>query len=82
MHHGGGFSRPDVEVLLPVSPTSCIHILPNVQRSQPVPLPTVDEVNVAQAAFAYRDCFANMFKIEIDDLVQEYISTARIGENR
>lgn len=81
VHLGGGFHRADVEILLPVSPTSCIHILPEVERFQQPILPTVDEVNFAQAAFAYRDCFANMYKHEIDDLVQKYISTARIGDN-
>ena len=44
-------------------------------------MPTVDNVNIAQAAFAYRDCFANNYMPEIDVLVQRYISTARIGED-
>ncbi len=81
VYHGGGFQKPNVEVLLPVSPTSCIHILPKVQRTQQPVLPTVDEVNIAQAAFAYRDCFANIYRREIDVLVQQHISTARIGDN-
>jgi hypothetical protein len=81
IYHGGGFHRPNVEILLPVSPTSCLHILPAVERTQPVIVPTVDQVNIAQVAFAYRDCFANIYAPEIDALVQQYISTARIGEN-
>jgi len=81
IYHGGGFQRPNVEVLLPVSSTSCLHVLPAVARAQPVIVPTVDEVNIAQAAFAYRYCFAAIYTPEIDALVQRYISTARIGEN-
>lgn len=81
VHHGGGFQTPNVEVSLPVSPTSCMHILPRVQRTQKPITPTVDEINIAQAAFAYRDCFANIYKPEIDALVQAHISTSRIGDN-
>lgn len=80
-HHGGGFHRPNVEVLLPVSPTECLHILPDVERTRPVAPPTPNEVNIAQAAFAYRDCFANLYSGEINALVQNYISTVRIGDN-
>lgn len=81
LHHGGGFHRPNIEVILPVSPTACLHILPDVERVRRAVPPTLEEVNIAQAAFAYRDCFANVFKAEIDALVQRYISSVRIGDN-
>jgi hypothetical protein len=80
-HHGGGFQRSNIEVLLPVSPTACLHILPEVERTQRVVSPTIDEVNIAQAAFAYRDCFGSTDSAGIDALVQQHISTARIGDN-
>ncbi|WP_263417867.1 DUF4238 domain-containing protein [Terriglobus albidus] len=81
LYHGGGFWRRNIEVFLPVSPTTCLHILPNVERTL-VPLePTVDEINIAQAAFAYKECFANIGKDDIDVLVKKFISTSRIGEN-
>jgi len=81
IHHGGGFWRQNIEVLLPVSPSACLHILPDVERNVPVTIPSVDEVNIAQAAFAYRDCFTNVKNGAIDALVQREISTARIGHN-
>jgi Protein of unknown function (DUF4238) len=79
--HGGGFSRANVEVFLPLSPLACLHILPAVGRTNQVVQPTVKEVNTAQAAFAYRSCFANQYSAEIDEIVQTHVSTARIGEN-
>jgi|SRR5208282_158183 hypothetical protein len=79
--HGVGFWEPNVEVFLPVSPLTCLHILPKVQRTRAVVEPHVREVNTAQAAFAHHACLANQNKSEIDDLVQHYISTARLGEN-
>jgi hypothetical protein len=79
--HGIGFEEPNVEILLPVSPLTCLHILPRVQRTRPVVAPQVEEVNIAQAKFAHRGCFANQNKTEIDNVVQRHISTAKLGEN-
>ncbi len=79
--HGVGFWEPNVEVFLPVSPLTCLHILPKVQRTRAVVEPHVGEVNTAQAAFAYHTCFANQSKSEIDNIVQHSISTAILGEN-
>jgi hypothetical protein len=81
IHHGGGFEGANVEVLLPVSPMSCLHILPDVERTLPIVRPTAEEVNIGQAAFAYRDCFADRQSSAIDALVQQHVSTARIGSN-
>lgn len=77
--YGVGFSEPDVEIVLPISPLTCWHILPKVQRTRPVLAPTVREVNIAQAAFATRCCFSNIQDCAIDDLVQSHISTAKLG---
>jgi hypothetical protein len=78
-HYGVGFSEPDVEVVLPVSPLTCWHILPKVQRTRHVKIPTVREVNFAQAAFATRSCFSNIESSAIDDLVQSHVSKAKLG---
>jgi len=52
LRYGIGFARPNVEVVFPVSPTACIHILPAVNRtSQPI-IPSTQDINKAQAAFA------------------------------
>ncbi len=79
--HGVGFREPNAEVLLPVSPLTCLYILPKVDRTRKVVQPQVVEINTAQAAFAYQACYADRNKPEIDDLVQRSISTAKIGEN-
>jgi Protein of unknown function (DUF4238) len=68
--HGSGFERPDVEVVLPLAPVTCLHIAPDVPRSRPMVRPTVQEVNVAQATFACKACYANLRSGEIDELVQ------------
>jgi hypothetical protein len=47
-----------VEVFLPMSPATCLHILPKVRRSREIASPTIAEINIAQAAFAYNACFA------------------------
>jgi len=79
--YGLGFHRENVEVLLPVSPTTCLHILPAVKRTRAIISPSSEQINAAQAAFAYRDCFANQLKAEIDSIVQTHISTIQIGRN-
>jgi hypothetical protein len=77
--YGVGFHRTNVEVLLPVSPLVCLHILPAVERSVPVLIPSVREVNAAQAAFATRFCFANIASEEINLLFQENFGRAELG---
>lgn len=76
---GQGFGRPNVEVLLPISPTTCLHILPRVPRDQLVLRPSVVEVNMAQAAFATAHCFANVRSTELDTLLQPHFGTFQIG---
>jgi hypothetical protein len=78
---GQGFARPNVEILLPVFPTACLHALPRVARTRPVRMPTTDDVNMAQAAFATQHCFTNLQSAEIDALLQPHFGTAQIGEN-
>ena len=77
--YGQGFARPNVEVILPVFRTTCLHILPRVQRTRPVVPPTVDEVNRTQAAFATQHCFTHIKSEHIDTVVQPVFSTVRLG---
>jgi hypothetical protein len=79
LSYGMGFHRADVEVLLPISPVVCLHILPDVKRSRTARRPTVREVNAAQAAFATRFCFSNIYSAEINQLFQENFGKAEIG---
>jgi hypothetical protein len=76
---GQGFAKPEVEILLPVSPTACLHVLPRVDRSRVVKPPTVDEVNGTQAAFATQSCFTNLRSDEIDSLIQPRLGVIRLG---
>jgi hypothetical protein len=79
LYYGIGVHEPNVEVLLPVSPVTCLHILPNVVRTRQIKQPTVREVNVAQAAFAHKHCFANIKSNQIDEIVQQEFGKAEIG---
>jgi hypothetical protein len=79
--HGQGFATPNVEVLLPVASTACIHILPLVQRTRPVRQPTVKEVNEAQAAYATRYCYANINDSTLDAIIQLKLGQNKIGIN-
>lgn len=78
---GIGFERPNLEVILPVSPTACLQILPDVQRTRAAVTPTVTEVNIIQASFAREACFADRKSDEIDTLLQENIHKLKIGQN-
>lgn len=78
---GIGFERPNLEVILPVSPFACLHILPAVKRTTIPVTPTVLEINIVQAAFAHHACFANRRSDEIDKIVQENIHKFKIGQN-
>jgi hypothetical protein len=79
VNYGQGFARPNVEVILPVFPTACLHILPNVQRNREVISPSVDEVNRTQAAFATKHCFTNTRSSSIDAVLQPVFNTVRLG---
>jgi hypothetical protein len=77
--YGQGFARPNVEVILPVFPTACLHILPSVQRTRPVVPPSVDDVNRTQAAFATEHCFTNIKSEHIHAVLQPVFGTIRLG---
>jgi hypothetical protein len=77
--YGAGFQRADVEVLMPVSPILCLHILPNVQRTREVLRPSVDDVNAAEAAMSSRYCYTNVNSSAVDRVVQEYSGMAELG---
>jgi hypothetical protein len=79
LHYGFGFQRPNVEVLLPVGPTACLHVLPLVPRNQQPLTPTVSEVNEAQASFASEYCYARTNSLALNDLIQPRIGRRRIG---
>jgi hypothetical protein len=79
--YGQGFHRPDVEAFLPLSPVTCLHIIPSVERTRPVQLPTVSEINAAEAAFSSRFCFTNVNSPRIDEIVQRNYGKARMGVN-
>lgn len=78
---GIGFERPNVEVILPISPTACLQILPAVKRTRSIVAPTVAEVNTIQAGFAYTSCFADRESDEINQTVQDNIGKLKIGVN-
>lgn len=77
---GEGFNRPTVEVILPISPTACLHILPshNVQDWNP---PTTEEVNILQAKFIHESGYTNRCTTHLESMVNEYAGKAKIGEN-
>ena len=77
--HGQGFTRPDVEVFLPVSPVACLHILPRVERTRRVVTPKPMEVNVAEAQFATEFCFAHVCSEAINEALQPRFGHSRIG---
>jgi len=79
LYWGLGFARPNVEVLLPVSPTACLHVLPRVSRTRPTRPPARIEVNAGQAAFATRHCFGNINSAEIDAVLQGEFGKVRLG---
>ncbi len=79
--YGQGFARPNVEVLLPVGPTTCLHILPQVARIRPTRIPTPQEVNEAQAEFATQFCFAHTGSQELNAILQPRFGRIRIGVN-
>jgi len=79
LNFGQGFRRPNVEALLPVSPTTCLHVLPRVARTRPVRMPATTEVNMAQAAFATEHCFTNVLSQKIDGILQPHFGTMRLG---
>jgi len=78
--YGIGFREPNVEVLLPVSPTACLHVLPNVQRTRTVITPKTFEVNAAEAAFA-EVCYTNVCNNSLNQHLQKYFGRAEIGVN-
>jgi hypothetical protein len=68
---GLGFHNRNVEVLFPISASTCLHILPRVERTRALLVLRVHEVNLGEASFAHQACFANRNLKAIDDTVQE-----------
>jgi hypothetical protein len=80
LYFGTGFHRENVEVTLPVSSLLCLHILPDVKRTRQVVPPSVDGINIAQAAFASRHCFTNVNDRALDRLLQPSFGLAELGK--
>lgn len=79
LSYGIGVREINVEVLLPVSPLTCLQILPTVIRNKIPQKPTVREINIAQAAFSNKWCFANILSDEINEIMQHNFGNAEIG---
>jgi hypothetical protein len=79
--HGQGFARPNVEVFLPVAPTVCLHILPNVQRTRRLIMPQIREVNEAQAAYSTQYVYTNLNSAELNAVLQPHFGRTRLGIN-
>jgi hypothetical protein len=79
LYFGIGFARPNVEAFLPVSPTTCLHVLPNVVRTRDVRLPAAEEVNMAQAAFATHHCFGNVNSDRVNAVLQSHFGIVQMG---
>jgi hypothetical protein len=80
-NYGQGFRRANVEVVLPISPSACLHILPDVERTRKPVLPTVREINSAQAAFSHQACFASTNSPEVNEIMQTFAHTVQLGRN-
>ncbi len=81
LFYGQGFATPNVEVVLPVASTACLHILPAVPRTLQLRQPTVKEVNEAQSAFATNYCYAHKNDPVLNEIVQRRFGQSRIGIN-
>jgi hypothetical protein len=81
LFYGHGMWTAGVEAVLPMAPTVCLHILPNVQRTGRVRIPTPSEVNRAQGAFATRYCYAHKNDSLIDKDLQWQFNRGQIGVN-
>ena len=77
---GEGFNKPTVEVILPISPTRCLHMLPS-QNAQDWNPPTTEEVNTLEAQFIYESGYADRYTSHLESLVNTHAGTAKIGEN-
>lgn len=79
LYWGQGFERPNVEVVVPVSPTTCLYILPRVVRTREPRPPHPTEVNPGQAAYATKYCYGNVNSPEIDAMLQPEFGKMRMG---
>jgi len=81
LSYGAGFGTENIEVIVPVAPSTCIHVLPKVPRSIDPIVPSIQEINAAQVAYATSACFSGRGSKEIDSIVQRDICTVVMGEN-
>lgn len=81
LSYGHGFATEDVEVILPVSSTHCLYVLPLVPRTRAPRRPVPGEINRAQAAFATRACYAWKNDPALDQILQPAFGQVRMGIN-
>ena len=68
-------------MVLPVSSTIGLDILPDVRRTRRVRQPSISEVNMAQPALATKHCYAWKTDPAIDTDLRPMFGKARIGFN-
>ena len=76
-----GFARRNVEAFLPVSATTCLHILARFERTRQTRrrLRLNSTVNMGQTAGATKYCFGNIESQEIDVVLQPKFGKMRMG---
>ncbi len=79
--YGQGFSRPNVEAFLPISPIACLHVQPSVRRDRRVMTPTTREVNSAQASYSTRYCYTNVRSGALDAVLRPHFGRTILGVN-
>lgn len=66
----------------PVTPTTCLHILPAVHRNRPTRIPTTQEVNRAQASFSTNYCYGNVNDPALNQFLQPHFRTEQARHQR
>ena len=79
--YGQGFSKPNVEAFLPISPIACLHIQPAVQRTRRILTPTTQKVNIAQASYASEYCYTNIHSDALNTMLQPHFGRTVLGVN-
>jgi hypothetical protein len=81
LNYGMGFHEPNVEVALPMSPTICLHVLPDLKSRNPVQTPTPREINWGEAGYAFEHCYCNDNFADLDAVMQENGGEFKMGEH-
>ncbi len=81
LEYGHGFEKPNVEVIFPVNSTACLHILPNVNRTRITRIPSIEDVNAAQASFATSACYTCTESTALNEILQPRFGKAQLLVN-